>query len=167
MTAAAKLDAAGNSAVAVRNVGSKNTNAAGVGAQNCNVALVGFGTVGSSVARILCERSNTHLRLTHILNRNVARKKVDWLPSSVQWTENIDDVLSSDADIVVEVMGGLQPTEDWIRRAPVVGQIGGHRQQAIDRALRPRIDRSGPPNETADPVWRIGSGRRARNFRIA
>jgi homoserine dehydrogenase len=83
----------------------------------CNVALLGFGTVGSSVARILCDRSNAHLRLTHILNRNVARKKVDWLPSSVRWTENIDDVLSSDVDIVVEVMGGLQPTEDWIRRA--------------------------------------------------
>ena len=91
-------------------------------AQNCNVALLGFGTVGSSVARILCERANTHLRLTHILNRNVARKKVDWLPSSVQWTENIDDVLSSDVDIVVEVMGGLQPTEDWIRRALASGK---------------------------------------------
>jgi homoserine dehydrogenase len=87
------------------------------GAQSCKVALIGFGTVGSSVARILCARSNTHLRLTHVLNRNVARKKVDWLPSSVQWTENIDDVLSSDVGIVVEVMGGLQPTEDWIRRA--------------------------------------------------
>jgi homoserine dehydrogenase len=87
------------------------------GLHNCNVALVGFGTVGSSVARILCERSNTHLRLTHILNRNVARKKVDWLPSSVHWTENIDDILSSDVDVIVEVMGGLQPTEDWIRRA--------------------------------------------------
>jgi homoserine dehydrogenase len=86
-------------------------------AHTCNVALLGFGTVGSSVARILCERSNTHLRLTHVLNRNVARKKVDWLPSSVQWTENFDDVLSSNAEIVVEVMGGLQPTEDWIRRA--------------------------------------------------
>jgi homoserine dehydrogenase len=87
------------------------------GTESCNVALLGFGTVGSSVARILCERSNTHLRLTHVLNRNVARKKVDWLPSSVQWTENFDDVLSSNAEIVVEVMGGLQPTEDWIRRA--------------------------------------------------
>ncbi len=86
-------------------------------APTCNVALIGFGTVGSSVARILCERRNTHLRLTHVLNRNVARKKVDWLPPSVQWTENIDDILSSNADIVVEVMGGLQPTEDWIRRA--------------------------------------------------
>ncbi len=89
----------------------------GARARTCDVALLGFGTVGSSVARILCERSNTHLRLTHVLNRNVARKKVDWLPSSVRWTENIDDVLSSDAGIVVEVMGGLQPSEDWIRRA--------------------------------------------------
>ena len=89
---------------------------------SCNVALLGFGTVGSSVAKILCERSNTHLRLTHILNRNVARKKVDWLPSSVQWTENIEDVLSSSADIVVEVMGGLQPSEDWIRRALASGK---------------------------------------------
>jgi homoserine dehydrogenase len=87
------------------------------GAQICNVALLGFGTVGSSVARILCERSNTHLRLTHVLNRNVERKKVDWLPSSVLWTEEIEDVLSSDADIVVEVTGGLQPAENWIRRA--------------------------------------------------
>jgi homoserine dehydrogenase len=83
----------------------------------CNVALLGFGTVGSSVAKILCERSNTHLRLTHILNRNIKRKKADWIPSSVHWTEDIDDVLASDAEIVVELMGGLQPAEDWIRRA--------------------------------------------------
>jgi homoserine dehydrogenase len=108
MTGASKPDSTKNSAV----VGAQND-----GARTCNVALIGFGTVGTSVARILCERSNTHLRLTHILNRNVARKKVDWLPSSVQWTENVDDVLSSDVDVVVEVMGGLRPTEDWIRRA--------------------------------------------------
>jgi len=91
-------------------------------AQNCNVALLGFGTVGSSVAKILSERSNTHLRLTHIFNRNVARKKVDWLSPSVRWTENIEDILSSDAEIVVELMGGLQPTEEWIRRALASGK---------------------------------------------
>jgi homoserine dehydrogenase len=83
----------------------------------CNVALLGFGTVGSSVAKILCERGDLGLRLTHILNRNVERKKVGWLPPSVQWTENIDEVISSDAHIVVEVMGGLQPTDAWIQRA--------------------------------------------------
>ena len=87
------------------------------GPSNCNVAILGFGTVGSSVAKILCARPNPHLRLTHVLNRNVARKKVDWLPSSIEWTENIDDILSSDTAIVVEVMGGLQPAGDWIRRA--------------------------------------------------
>src|SRR5208282_2557375 len=118
MTGTSKLDSTGNRAVVgAKKVDAKKVGSKNLAAQNCKVALVGFGTVGSSAARILCERSNTHLRLTHVLNRNVARKKVDWLPSSVQWTENIDDVLYSDVDIVVEVMGGLQPTEDWIRRA--------------------------------------------------
>ena len=107
------------------------------GAQNCNVALLGFGTVGSSVAKILCERSNSHLRLTHVLNRNVARKKVDWLPVSVQWTENIDNILSSNVDIVVEVMGGLQPTEDWIRRALESGK-------SVVTANKQLIARCGP-----------------------
>jgi len=108
-----------------------------VGAQICNVALLGFGTVGSSVAKILCQRSNTHLRLTHVLNRNVARKKVDWLPASVQWTENIDDVLLSKTDIVVEVMGGLQPTEDWVRRALQSGK-------SVVTANKQLIARCGP-----------------------
>ena len=115
---------------------------AGVGTENaatraCNVALLGFGTVGNSVARILCERPNTHLRLTHILNRNVERKKVDWLPSSVQWTEKIDDILSADVDIVVEVMGGLQPSEDWIRRALESGK-------SVVTANKQLIARCGP-----------------------
>ena len=105
--------------------------------QICNVALLGFGTVGSSVAKILCERSNTRLRLTHILNRNVERKKVDWLPSTVRWTENIDDVLSSDVEIVVELMGGLQPAEDWIRRALSAGK-------SVVTANKQLIARCGP-----------------------
>jgi Homoserine dehydrogenase, NAD binding domain len=82
------------------------------------VALLGFGTVGSSVARILCERAPAHLRLTHVCNRNVARKKVDWLSGGVKWTEDINDVLSSDVDIVVEVIGGIQPAKEWISKAP-------------------------------------------------
>ncbi len=122
-------------------IGSSNLDSTGTSAvaraQNCNVALIGFGTVGSSVAKILCERPNTHLRLTHVLNRNVERKKVDWLPSSVRWTEKIDDVLSSDVDIVVEVMGGLQPSEDWIRRALESGK-------SVVTANKQLIARCGP-----------------------
>jgi len=82
-----------------------------------NVAIVGFGTVGSSVARILSERSPSGLRLTHVCNRNIERKRVDWLPSTVRWTEDIDAVLSSECDIFVELIGGLEPAGDWIRRA--------------------------------------------------
>lgn len=84
----------------------------------CNVAIVGFGTVGSSVARILSQRSAPGIRLTQVYNRDVSRKKVDWLPSDVRWTENINEVLSSpDIDIVVEVIGGLVPAGDWVRGA--------------------------------------------------
>ena len=48
------------------------------------VALVGFGTVGRAVAKILCERKNDVglLRLTHICNRNVERKKQPWIPAT-------------------------------------------------------------------------------------
>ena len=82
-----------------------------------NVAIIGFGTVGRSVARILSERSSADLRLTHIFNRQIARKRVDGLPETIRWTEDIHDVLSSDADVVVELIGGLEPASEWIRRA--------------------------------------------------
>lgn len=82
-----------------------------------NIAIVGFGTVGSSVARILTERGGNDIRLTHIFNRQIARKRVGSLSPAIRWTENIDDVLSSDAHIVVELIGGLEPAGEWIRKA--------------------------------------------------
>jgi homoserine dehydrogenase len=103
----------------------------------CRIALLGFGTVGSSVAKILCERRNGYLRLTHILNRNIARKKVDWLPTSIRWTENFAEILASEVDVVVEVMGGLQPSEEWIRRALESGK-------SVVTANKQLIARCGP-----------------------
>jgi homoserine dehydrogenase len=82
-----------------------------------NIAIIGFGTVGRSVARILSERSTADLRLTHIFNRQIARKRIGELPETICWTEDINDVLSSDADVVVELIGGLEPASEWIRRA--------------------------------------------------
>ena len=87
-----------------------------------SVALVGFGTVGRSVARILCNGAHRRLRLTHICNRGIARKKVDWVPDGVTWTEDIDVVLDSRADVVVELIGGQEPATDWIRRALEAGK---------------------------------------------
>src|ERR1700728_3067254 len=81
------------------------------------ISLFGFGTVGSSVARILVESKPEGLQLTHVFNRNVARKRVDWAPASMVWTEDTDAVLASDVDVVVELAGGLDPAGSWVRRA--------------------------------------------------
>ncbi len=81
------------------------------------VAIVGFGTVGRSVARIITSHPRAPLRLTHICNRNVGRKRVTWLSPRVHWTEDFEEVLRSDVDVVVEVVGGLSPAGEWVRRA--------------------------------------------------
>ena len=86
------------------------------------VALLGFGTVGQAVARILCSGEVAKIRLTHIFNRHVSRKRVDWVPASVEWTESVDDVLSSDADIVIELVGGLHPAYEWVKGALMAGK---------------------------------------------
>lgn len=86
------------------------------------IALFGFGTVGSSVARILVESKPEELELTHIFNRGVSRKRVDWVPSGVTWSEDAEAVLGSDVDVVVELAGGLEPAGTWARRALEAGK---------------------------------------------
>jgi homoserine dehydrogenase len=83
------------------------------------VALLGYGTVGATVARLLTEPTFSGIELTHIFNRNVARKQAaaNSIASSVVWTESIDQILGSDVDVIVELTGGVDPTEHWVRAA--------------------------------------------------
>lgn len=90
--------------------------------RHLRIAIFGFGTVGSSVARILIESKPQGLELTHIFNRQVARKQVDWLPASVAWSEDVDAVLASNVDVIVELAGGLDPAGTWVRRALEAGK---------------------------------------------
>ncbi len=85
------------------------------------VALLGFGTVGSAVAKLIIQDPRSPFVLTHVFNRDVKRKKVDWLPD-VHWTQSVSDVLSSDVDIVVELVGGVSPAGDWVRQALRAGK---------------------------------------------
>lgn len=101
------------------------------------VALIGFGTVGAAVAKILCEHPSPTLRLTHICNRNVERKKQPWVPADVLWTDNVDSVLESDVDIVIELIGGLNPAEQIVRRALEAGK-------SVVTANKQLIARHGP-----------------------
>ncbi len=81
------------------------------------VAILGFGTVGRSVAGIVRDRFAGEVELTHIFNRGIARKRVDWVPGSVCWTDAIEDVLSSDVEVVLELAGGLDAAGQWVRSA--------------------------------------------------
>ncbi len=103
----------------------------------CRVALIGFGTVGRAVAKILCETKRQSLQLTHICNRNVARKKQDWVPKEVVWTEDVESVLKSDADIIIELIGGLNPAEQIVRGALEAGK-------SVVTANKQLIARHGP-----------------------
>lgn len=88
----------------------------------CKVAILGFGTVGSAVGDILCRTPLPQLRLTHVLNRRVERKRVPWAPKSVEWTEDLEQVLASDADVIVELIGGVDPAKRWIEQALLAGK---------------------------------------------
>lgn len=86
------------------------------------IAIVGFGTVGESVARILIDDPREQLSLSMIFNRNVERKKVNWIPSDVVWTEDFEAILESDVDVIVELVGGTHPAVDWIAAALARGK---------------------------------------------
>ena len=107
----------------------------------CRVALIGFGTVGRAVAKILCENGGSSLRLTHICNRNVAKKrqslKPNDVPGNVIWTDDVDTVLNSDVQIVIELIGGLNPAEQIVRRALAAGK-------SVVTANKQLIARHGP-----------------------
>jgi homoserine dehydrogenase len=83
------------------------------------VALLGCGNVGAQVARILIEdadtlaaRTGARLQLSGIAVRNVnARRDVD-LPQELFTTDA--DTLVKDADLVIELMGGIEPARSLI-----------------------------------------------------
>ena len=111
------------------------------------IGLLGFGTVGRSVAKILAQDANSPLLLTHIFNRNIERKKIDGLPAHVHWTSKVNEVLSSDVDVVVEVVGGLQPAGEWVRKALRAGK-------SVVTANKLLISEHGP--ELADLARKMG-----------
>ncbi|MGC1452401.1 MAG: homoserine dehydrogenase [Candidatus Sulfotelmatobacter sp.] len=103
----------------------------------CRVALIGFGTVGRAVAKILCENRDGPLHLTHICNRNAERKKQAWVPNDVVWTDDVQSVLDSDVEIVIELIGGLNPAEQIVRSALGLGK-------SVVTANKQLIARHGP-----------------------
>ncbi len=86
------------------------------------VALLGGGSVGAQVARLLLEQSDelasrvgAELELTGILVRTVDAERTADLPRHLYTTDA--DKLILGADIVIELMGGIEPARSLILQA--------------------------------------------------
>ena len=92
------------------------------------VGLLGFGTVGSALAEVLAPHEgfgaheDADVRITRVFNRGVDRKRTHarakFVGKEAVWTDRVEDVLeATDVDVVVELTGGLDPAEGWLRAA--------------------------------------------------
>ena len=90
------------------------------------VAILGFGTVGSSVAQLLRAQRFAGIELTHVYNRDVGRKRTGatakGLDAGIVWTDRIEDVLTAEVDVIIETIGGIDPIEGWLKKALTSGK---------------------------------------------
>lgn len=85
------------------------------------IALLGLGTVGSGVWKILksnkddiTRKCGYEIEVAKILVRNRDKKRAVDVPKELV-TTNFNDILNDNSiDIVVEVMGGINPTKEYI-----------------------------------------------------
>ncbi len=87
------------------------------------IVLLGLGTVGSGVARALVERTELYskrigvpLELCKVLVRDLEKERAFNVPSGLL-TNDPEEALSTECDIVVETMGGETPAYAYLERA--------------------------------------------------
>jgi len=85
------------------------------------VALLGYGTVGAAVHRLLIEsaedieRATGHrLRVVKALVRDLDKERGFALDSDILTTDVADVVNAKEVALVAEVMGGVDPTSDYV-----------------------------------------------------
>ena len=97
------------------------------GSIRLRIGLLGFGTVGSAFAEVLAASGDEGVQITRVFNRGIDRKREDkrakFVGDGAVWTERIEDVLdAADVDVIVELMGGMDPVESWLRAALNAGK---------------------------------------------
>ena len=81
------------------------------------IGIIGLGTVGSGVVKTLQNFKDT-VEIKKIAVRNIKKKRnIDGLDESLLTDNPTEIVNDKDIDIVVEVMGGVNPTFDLLKQA--------------------------------------------------
>ena len=90
--------------------------------RNLRVALLGAGSVGAQVVRLLQEngdelagRAGAGLELIGVAVRNIDAPRTAQIPKELLTTDAVSLILG--ADIVVELMGGIEPARSYILQA--------------------------------------------------
>src|SRR3972149_3454992 len=98
------------------------------GRSQVNIVLLGLGVVGSGVARPLGEKAESYsqraglpLVLGKVLVRDLARERAIRIDRALL-TNDPEEALGADCDIVVEVMGGERPAYDYIKQSLSCGR---------------------------------------------
>lgn len=79
------------------------------------IGLIGLGTVGSGVYKTL--QNSEFVKITKIAVKNINKpRNIEGLDRSIL-TDDPYEVVNSDADIIVELIGGLDPAFDLIKTA--------------------------------------------------
>lgn len=119
------------------------------------IALLGMGTVGSGVYNIIEKQKaempfkvGAELEITKVLVRNKA-KYAEVVPAE-KLTDNWEDVINDDSiDMMVEVMGGIEPARTYIKAALEKGKhvvtankdlMAMHGHELLDIAAQNRCD---------------------------
>ena len=92
------------------------------------IALLGAGTVGSGVVKVLemnrrqiTERVGALIQLKTVLVRTLGKARPEL--ASYQVTDKIEDILNDEEiDVVVELMGGIHPAREYMLRAMEAGK---------------------------------------------
>ena len=86
------------------------------------IALAGLGTVGQASLRLLLDHApaflhkhHVQLELVAILDRSHSSKDTSWIGEGVQLTDSVEEFLESPADVVVELIGGMEPAGRIVR----------------------------------------------------
>ena len=114
------------------------------------VALLGLGTVGTGVYKVLrnqetemMHKLGCEVKIVKILVRNLekAAKKVE--DSSILTNDWESIVSDPQIDLVIELMGGLSPAKEYITQALEGGQACGDSKQGFSCCGRKGASRHG------------------------
>jgi homoserine dehydrogenase len=119
------------------------------------VALAGCGTVGSSLVALargqhewLERRHGVRFEIARVLVRDPAKQRSVHLPLHLV-TTSVDEFLLTDADIVVEVIGGQEPAGRIVRAALALGRRVVTANKALMAADGPTLQRLADQHATS------------------